>query len=255
MTNPSPGPSLVQARASELHPHSLIHRRRHDSTHSHHHHRHQRTHRSPSGSESGETAEQAGGEHEAGVEEPLAAAQEASFLTDANDLQLSNGVDPNGSSVDAVKGVDSSFPTGVGQNASPPPSDSTTSALYLRTAIETPEPLLAGSVLGNTVAITTPDSQATAATPAVALDIGSDYAASSSTTGSSSPVATTDTSTGPTTTDPTSAALDLNSSSQASDLTSTPSPSPSVYPTIGELHNGTNSMRRRVTRRVWEQSS
>ncbi|KAM4056226.1 hypothetical protein HRG_003146 [Hirsutella rhossiliensis] len=202
MTNPSPGPSLLQARGSEPHPHSLTHRRRHDSTHGHHHHRHRR--QSPTRSE--ETAEQPGSGHETGVEEPSAATQKPS-IADTNDLGPPNGVGPSESSVHVVKSVDSSSPTEVVHNASSPsPFNSTSSALYLRSAIETPKTLLAGSVLGKTAAIPTTDTQATAAIPTAALDTSSG-SATSSPTGSSSVVATTDTSTtaAATTTDLTSA--------------------------------------------------
>lgn len=222
MANPSSGHSLLHG--SELHPHSLINRHYHNlGIHSHrHYHRigRRQTHSS--------------GGHENDVELALAPSVEQSSPSD----QPFDDVDASESSVDR------STPTKVGQNASP--SSDSTSALYPRNAIGLPEPLLAGSLLGNPVAIPVPDLQAPVAGTAPALDPDS-RDATPSPAGPPLTVATTEASTtaAPETVPhsaTSSTATEPSSSSQASELTSDYSSSPSIYSTVGDLHSGNNSM-------------
>ncbi|KAJ6438481.1 FAD dependent oxidoreductase [Purpureocillium lavendulum] len=216
MTKPSHGPSLLQAREdtrSHPHPHSLFHRRRHadgprGTTQPHHEHHHY--------------------SHNTAVLDGTPCAEpDADETARAPSKELARDivgdvVQRDGAGVDTVVNVikdpDSPYLTRIVQTVSlVQVVDPWGSAWQTRTVTGPPNTVVVDTS-GNTIAVSAADVQATL----VAL--------APSTAATTTPASNTGT-TAPSTLTP----------SQASSLTSTPSLSASIYHTISDVRNGTNT--------------
>ncbi|KAK4083062.1 hypothetical protein Purlil1_11006 [Purpureocillium lilacinum] len=222
MTNPSHGPSLLQAREdtrSQPHPHSLFHRRRQPdgprgTTQTHHEH-----HRYPREAPADDRPRAEPGADDTAQAPPTAVARDIAGDVVQRDAAFAGaGVD---TVVNVIKDPGSPFVTRVVQTVSlVQVVDPWGKPWETRTVLGPPNTVVLDPS-GNTVAVTAAGLHATVAA----------FGATPSTTATTAPESDTD-STAPPTTEP----------SQASSLTSTPSHTPSTYPIISDARNGTNTL-------------
>ncbi|UNI18884.1 hypothetical protein JDV02_010854 [Purpureocillium takamizusanense] len=223
MTKPSRGPSLLQAREdarSHPHPHSLFHRHRQPgdprATPQTHHEHHRYPHQAAA--DDGPCAE-----HEA---DDTAQASSTAFAHDIGGDVIQRDGASHAPGVDTVVNVikdpGSPFVTRVVQTVSlVHVVDPWGSAWETQTVLGPPSTIVVDTS-GNTVAVSAAGVQATIAAFGVTPSTAATTAPRSSDTGTTAPSTTI--------------------SSQASSLTSAPSHSASIYPTISGLRNGTNTV-------------